>query len=327
MNKLSAFLCVAALAAVQMSASVSFAQTYPTKPVRIILPWPPGGSSDVLLRPITIKLTEAWRQQVFIDFRPGASGIIGTGQAARMAPDGYTLLLGSAPLYINPSLYSKLPYDSIKDFAPITQIAAVPNVMAVHPSLPATTVKQLIALASSKPGQVHLGAAGIGSPGHLAGELFKKMAGIDMLTVPYKGATPSIIALLSGEVFVVFTSTGSVLPQAKQGRLRILAVTTRNRVPQLPDTPTIAEAGLRDYEAYSWFGIAAPAGIAPELVSKINADVVKIIKTKDMQDVIFRLGAVAIANTSEQFRIQLRQDIEKWAMVVKAAGVEIRKID
>ena len=300
------------------------AQSYPTKSVRLIVPFPPGGSTDVLARLLGVKLSEIWGQQVVVDNRPGASGIIGTGQGAKAAPDGYTLLMGSgAPLTILPSFQTKLPYDPIKDFAPITNMAAVPNVFALHPSVPVRNVKELIALARARPDQLAFSSNGGGTPGHLAGELLKSMAGVRLTHVPYKGASPATMAVLSGEVSMTFTTTTAVLPQVKAGRLKIIAVTTLQRLAQFPHIPTVAESGLPGYEAISWFGLVAPAAVAPDVLKKITADTLRVLGTRDVREQIASHGATPVANTPEQFRAQIREDLVKWAKVIQVSGAKL----
>lgn len=312
-----------ALAATLLATTPAFAQNYPAKPVRLIVPFPPGGSTETLARLLGGKLSETWGQQIIIDNRPGASGVIGTEMGAKAAPDGYTLLMGSgAPLTIVPGFNPKLPYDPLKDFAPITNVAAVPNVFALHPSVPAKDVKALIALARARPNQLTFATNGAGSPGHLAGELLNAMAGARMTHVPYKGAAPATLAVVSGEVSMTFTTTPAVLPQAKAGRLKIIAVTTLQRLPQLPEIPTVAESGLAGYEAISWFGLVAPAAVAPELLKKIYADALQVLNTSDMRNRIASLGATPIANTPDQFRAQIRDDLAKWARIIKLSGAK-----
>jgi tripartite-type tricarboxylate transporter receptor subunit TctC len=299
------------------------AQNYPTKTVRLIVPFPPGGSTETLARMLSVKLAEVWGQQVIVDNRPGAGGIIGTELGAKAVPDGYTLLMGSgAPLTIVPGLHAKLPYDPLKDFAPIINAAAVPNVVALHPSVPARNIKELIALARARPDQLTFASNGAGSPGHLAGELLKSMTGTRIIHVPYKGSAPATMALASGETSMTFTTTTAVLPHAKAGRIKIIAVTTLQRVPQFPEYPTVAESGLAGYEAISWFGLVAPAAIAPELVKKIHADALQVLNTSDMKSRIDGLGATPIGNTPEQFRAQIRDDLAKWARIIKQSGAK-----
>ena len=299
----------------------ALAQNYPLKTVRLIVPFPPGGSTETLARMMSVKLSEMWGQQIIIDNRPGAGGIIGTELGAKAVPDGYTLLMGSgAPLTIVPGFPAKLAYDPLKDFAPIINVAAVPNVIALHPSVPARNVKELTALARARPDQLTFASNGAGSPGHLAGELLKSMTGTRMTHVPYKGAAPATLAVASGETSMTFTTTTAVLPHAKAGRMKIIAVTTLQRVPQFAEYPTVAESGLAGYEAISWFGLVAPAAIAPELVKKIHADALQVVNTSDMKSRIAGLGATPIGNTPEQFRAQIRDDLAKWARIIKISG-------
>ena len=317
-------ICKRVIAALLFLSGVSAdAQTYPTRAVRVIVPFPPGGSTDILARAMGQKLSEAWHQQVIIDNRPGAGGIIGTELGARAARDGYTLMMGSgAPLTINPSLYDKLPYDAQKDFAPITGVARVPNVLALHPSVPVKTVKELIALAKAKRGMLTFSSNGAGAPGHLAGELFKSMTGVDMVHVPYKGSAPATTAVVSGEVVMTFTTTPPVLPHAKSGRLRIIAVTTLQRIAQLPQVPTVAESGLPGYEAISWFGLVAPAGVPAAIIAKVNSDAVAILKTREMEERLSDQGAQSMPTTPEQLAAWIRSETVKWAKIVKLSGAK-----
>lgn len=326
MNKvLGFFQVVAVIVTTALYVQTSCAQkTYPNKPVRFIIPWPAGNTtSDVILRPITIKLTDAWGQQVLLENRAGASGMIGTEFVARAAPDGYTLLMAGSPIYIAPSLFKNVPYNSINDFAPITMLALVPNVVAVHPSVPATSVKELIALAKRKPGQLNFAGTGNATPGHLGGELFKTMAGVNMQHVPYKGGAPAMVAAISGEVSVIFVATGGAIAQAQAGRLRIIAVTTRERIPQLPDTPTVSEAGLPGYEIVSWYGILAPAGIPPGLLSRLHTDILRTLNSKELRETILSRGAIPIGNTPDEFKTRIRQDIDKWKKLITASGAKL----
>ena len=301
----------------------ALAQNYPVKTVRLIVPFPPGGSTETLARMVSVKLAEMWGQQIIIDNRPGAGGIIGTELGAKAAPDGYTLLMGSgAPLTIVPGFPAKLAYDPLKDFAPIINVAAVPNVVALHPSVPARNIKELVALAKARPDQLSFASNGAGSPGHLAGELLKSMTHTRITHVPYKGSAPATMALASGETSMTFTTTTAVLPHAKAGRIKIIAVTTLQRVPQFPEYPTVAESGLAGYEAISWFGLVAPTAIAPELVKKIHADTLQVVNSSDMKSRIAGLGATPIGNTPEQFRAQIRDDLAKWARIIKISGAQ-----
>lgn len=309
--------------AMAQAAGAAIAQTYPVKAVRLIVPFPPGGSTETLGRLVGVKLSELWGQPFIVDNRPGASGIIGTELGAKAAPDGYTLLMGSAgPLTILPGLQGKLPYDSLKDFAPIVNVAALPNVYALHPSVPARDIKSLIALARARPGQLAFSSNGSGTPGHLAGELLKSMAGINLLHVPYKGAAPGTMAVLSGEVSMTVTTPTAVLPQVKAGRLKIIAVTSLQRLPQLPDIPTVAESGLAGYEAISWFGLVAPAALPAELLKKIGSDALQVLGQREVRERVTALGATLIANTPEQYRAQIRDDLAKWARVISQSGAK-----
>jgi len=305
------------------SAAATHAQTYPARTIRVLVPFPPGGSTDILARAMGQKLSEAWQQQVIIDNRPGAGGIIGTELGARAPRDGYTLMMGSgAPLTILPSLYEKLPYDAQKDFAPITGVATVPNVLALHPSVPAKTVKELIALARARRGTLTFSSNGAGAPGHLAGELFKSMTGVDMVHVPYKGSAPATTAVVSGEVAMTFTTTPPVFPHAKSGRMRIIAVTTSRRIAQLPDVPTVAESGLPGYEAVSWFGLVAPAGVPAAIIAKVNTDAVAILKTREMEERLTDQGAQPMPTTPDQLTAWIRSETVKWAKIVKLSGAK-----
>ena len=309
------------LASLLIPASAAQAQSYPAKSVRLIVPFPPGGSTETIARITAIKLAEHWGQQVIIDNRPGAGGMIGTELGAKATPDGYTLLMGSgAPLTIIPGLHSKLGYDPLKDFALIINVAAVPNVIAAHPSVPARNIKELIALARTRPGQLTFSSNGAGAPGHLAGELLNAMSGTKMLHVPYKGAAPATMAVLSGEVSMTITTTTSVLPQAKAGRIKILGVTTLQRLPFLPDTPTVAESGLQGYEAISWFGLVAPVAVNADLLKKLIADAMQVVKTRDMEDKLAPHGATLLASGPELFRTQIRDDLAKWVRIIKVSG-------
>ena len=296
---------------------------YPQKTVCLIVPFPPGGSTETLARMVSVKLGEMWGQQIIIDNRPGAGGIIGTELGAKVVPDGYTLLMGSgAPLTIIPGFQMKLGYDPLRDFTPITNVAAVPNVIALHPSVPARDVKALVALARAQPDQLSFSSNGPGSPGHLAGELLKSMTGTRMTHVPYKGAAPATMAVASGETSITFTTTTAVLPLAKAGRIKIIAVTTLQRLPQFPEYPTVAESGWPGYEAISWFGLVAPVAVSADIVKKIHADAIQVVNTADMRNRIAGLGATPIGNTPEQFRAQIRDDQVKWARIIKQSGAK-----
>ncbi len=299
-------------------------QSYPSKPIRIVVPFPPGGATDILARAVGVELTRAWGQPVPVENRPGAGGNIGADMVAKAAPDGYTLVMGTVGTHaINMSLYSKMPYDTVKDFAPVTLVASVPNILVVHPSLPVKTVHDLIELAKSKPGQIYFASSGNGTSIHLAGELFKTMAGVNMVHVPYKGSAPAVADLLGGQVSCMFDNMPSSLPHVKAGKLRGIAVTSARRSPATPDLPTIAEAGLPGYEASSWFGILAPAGTPREIVTKLNQTIVASLQTPEMRERLSSQGAEPVGDTPEEFAAYIKSEIAKWAKVVKASGAKL----
>ncbi len=297
---------------------------YPVKPIRMVVPFPPGGTTDILARVAGQKITEATGQQVIVDNRPGAGGNIGTEIVARAPADGYTLLTDpGSTLTINPSLFPKLPFDPLKDFAPITIIAAVPNLLVVHPSLPAKTVKELIALAKARPGQLNYASTGAGQSTHLSLELFKLMGGLNITHIPYKGSSPALTDVLAGQVTIMFDNMPSCLPHVKAGKLRALGVSTLQRSPALPALPTIAESGLPGFEVSVWFGVLAPAGTPRDIVSRLNAVVVKALAAPDVRQRLAGQGAEAVGNTPEQFTAQMQRDLVKWAKVVKDANIRI----
>jgi tripartite-type tricarboxylate transporter receptor subunit TctC len=319
---LSLLSCLAPLLAV--CAGGAYAQTYPVKPVRMVVPFPAGGATDIVGRLIAQKLSEAWRQQVFVDNRAGAGGTIGSDIAARAPADGYTIIIGTSSTHaIAPSLYSKLPYDPVRDFEPITLIASATVLLAVHPSVPAKSVRELIALARKQPNALSFASSGMGGISHLVGEHFKSLAGIEMLHVPYKGDTPALIDLTTGQVSLMFGTAVSFLPYVKAGRLNALAVTNPKRSPTLPHIPTIAESGLPAFEALQWFGIFAPAGTPKDAVSRLHGEIVKILKLPDVQERLTSLGADVVGNAPGEFAAFLKADAAKWAKVVKASGAKI----
>lgn len=313
-------------AALALAASLSpvLAQNYPAKTIRMIVPFPPGGTTDILARVAGQKITEAFGQQVIIDNRPGAGGNIGTELVAKAAPDGYTLLTDpGSTLTINPSLFAKLSYDVLKDFAPVTIIAAVPNLLVVHPSLPVKSVKELITLAKARPGQLNYASTGAGQSTHLSMELFKTMAGINVVHIPYKGSSPALVDLLGGQVSLMFDNMPSSLPHVKAGKLRALAVSTLKRSPAMPQLPTVAESGLPGFEVSVWFGVLAPAGTPREIVNKLNGAIVKSLQNPDVHERLAGQGAEPIGNTPEQFTAQMQRDLVKWAKVVKDSGAKL----
>ena len=309
-------------ACVIFAASAAFAQTYPNHVVRIILPYPPGGSMDALGRMVFDRLSQSLGQQFVIDYRPGASGNIGSEIAAHAAPDGHTLLLNTLPFVVNPSLYKKMPFDTIKDFAPVSLLATSPFVLVVHPSVPAKTLKDFIALARAAPGELRYGSAGNGSGQHLAGEMLNVMARIKTVHIPYKGQGPALTDLLSGQVSMLYSSIPSVIQQVKSGQLRALAVGSAKRLPSLPDIPTLAESGVPGYEAYSWVGLVAPAHTPADIVKKIHRDVSEILKDKEVAEKLNQQGALPVGDTPEEFGLYIKNEIAKWGKVVRDANIK-----
>jgi len=301
----------------------ALAQAYPSQSIRFIVPFPPGGGTDTGARIIAQKLGESLGQAVVVDNRPGAAGIIGTELAAKAPPDGYTLLMGNVGTHaVNPSLYRKLPYDPVTDFAPISQVAGLPMFLLVAPSTPARSVKELIALAKAKPGQLNYGSAGNGNAIHIAAELFKSMSGAEVTHIPYKGGSQVAAALMAGEVQMTFLSILESLPNVKAERMRPLAVTSMNRSVAYPDLPTVAEAGLPGYESISWLGIFAPAGTPRNIITKLNTEIVKILAQPEVKERLQALGAEPIGNTPEQFAAAQKADIAKYAKVLQDAGIQ-----
>ncbi|HUP94490.1 MAG TPA: tripartite tricarboxylate transporter substrate binding protein [Burkholderiales bacterium] len=319
----SSALCAAGLALILALCNVAHAQSYPSKAVRMIVPFPPGGGTDYTARLIGQKLSELWAQPVVIENRPGASTIIGSEIVVKAPPDGYTLLMGSTNHTINPSLIAKLPYDTIKDFAPITVCVTSTYVLVVHPSLPVKSVKELIALAKARPGEIMYASSGSSGPQHLAGELFKLMAKVDMTHVPYKGGGPAVVALVGGHVQLQFSTPVSALPHVKTGRLRPLAVTGLKRSEAVPELPTISEAALPGYEAVTWWGLFAPARTSRDIVNKVHGDVVKVLQSPDTREKLAREGVSPSGSTPEQFAAMIDKDIVTLGKVVKAANVKL----
>lgn len=299
------------------------AQPYPSKPVRIVVGFPPGGATDVVARMIGQKLGEALGQSVLVDNRAGAASNIGAEHVARSPRDGYTLFMGTVSTSINPSLYKKLAYDPLKDFAPVAQVTSTPFLFVVHPSLPARSVREFIALAKARPGELSYGSAGSGSGGHLFPEMFASMARVKVLHVPYKGAAPATTAILSGETAFLFDNIVTTLPLARAGRLRALAVTTAARSAAAPEIPTLAESGVPGYEATAWFGLFAPAGTPQPIIERLNAEVVKVVKLPEMRERFLALGAEPVGSRPAEFGAFFRNEVAKWAKVVKAAGVRV----
>ncbi len=302
----------------------SAAAQYPVKPVRLIVPLAPGGGNDLLSRGVSKHLSESLGQSVIIDNRPGASGIIGTEAAARAASDGYTLLMGgSGQMSINPSLYRKLPYDPFRDFALITLVASFPSLLTVHPSLPVKNVKDLIALAKARPGQINYASSGNGSGSHLAMELLKVMAHVNLVHIPFKGAGPALTDLIAGQVSVLFNNPLSSMPYAQSGRIRAVAVTGVKRLSAMPDIPTVGESGLPGFDATVWLGLFAPAGTPVDIITRLNADVVKVLRRNEVQESFARQGIDAVGGTPEQFTARISADAAKWGAIIKASGARI----
>jgi tripartite-type tricarboxylate transporter receptor subunit TctC len=296
------------------------AQSYPTRPVRIVAASAPGGGSDILARLIAQKLTEEFKQQVLVENRAGASGIIGTEFVAKAPADGYTLLLIQPSLTINPSIFPKLPYDAIRDFAPITNVVDAGQILTLHPSVPAQTVKDLIALARARPGHLTIGSPGAGTSPHLAGDLFQQMAGVKMQRIIYKGVAPALIGLISGEVAAVFSTVLSAMPHVKSGKARALGVTTVNRLALLPEVPTISESGLPGYESSQWFGILAPAGTPRPVIDRLHEAITRASRSPDVKEKLAAMGVELLNSTPEQFAATIKEETARWARVIKAAG-------
>lgn len=299
------------------------ADAYPSRPVRMIVAYPPGGGTDILARMVGQKLTDALGQPVVVDNRPGANGNIGSELAAKATSDGYTLLMGTANLTVNPSLYRKLRYQPMKDFAPVVLVTQTPNILVVHPSVPASSVKELIVLAKAKPGQLNFASNGAGASSHLSGELMKTKAGINMTHVPYKGAGPALSALLANEVQVMFANPLAVLPHVRSNRLRALAMTASRRSAALPELPTMAESGLPDYEVVAWYGVLAPTGTPKPIVVKLNHEIVKVVRQPEMHERLLKEAAYPVGNTPEEFAAFIKSETVKWAKVIRDSGARV----
>jgi tripartite-type tricarboxylate transporter receptor subunit TctC len=298
------------------------AQAYPTRPVRIIVPFAPAGPTDVFARLLVQKLSQNLGQQFYVENQVGAGGNIGMGNAAHAAADGYTIVFVSTSYIVNPSLYAKIPYDPFKDFAPVTLAAVSPNVLTVHPSVPANTVKELIAEIKANPGKYSFASAGLGTTPHLSGELFKLSQGLDLVHVPFNGSAPAIQSALAGHTPIAFTVVTPVVPQVKEGKLRALAVTTPKRSPALPDVPTLAEVGLPDEEADTMQGILVPAGTPQALIDLLHREIVKVIAMSDVKERMAVLGFEPVANTPEEFAARIKAEIPKWGKVIRDANIK-----
>jgi tripartite-type tricarboxylate transporter receptor subunit TctC len=306
------------------SAFAVLAQSYPTKAVRFVVPYPAGGYYDLLARVIGAKLTENWSQPVVVENRVGANGMVGTDFVAKSPPDGYTILMGGiGPFGISPSLYAKMAYDPVRDFAPVIHVASAPNVLVVHPSVDARSVKELIALARSDPGKLTFSSAGSGSSQHLSAEMFNTMVGARMTHIPYKGSAPAVTATLGGQVSVLFGTMADVVAHIRADKLRALAVTSARRIPSLPDVPTMIEAGVPGFEATAWFGVFAPAAVPHDIIAKLNQDIGRILRLPDVLERISQQGSAEIVGGSpEQYGAFVRAEIAKWAKVVSESGAK-----
>lgn len=315
---------VRALACAALSAPLA-AQSYPTKPIRIIVAYTPAGATDILARAIGQKMSETWGQPVIVDNRPGANGNIGTEVAARATPDGHTLVMGTAGTHgINPSLYRKLGWDAVKDFTPVSLVAMVPNILVVNNSLPVKNVKELIAYAKASPGKLNYGSPGNGSTAHLSMELFKTMTGTSLTHIPYKGSAGVLADVMGGQIALTMDNLPPYLPQVKAGKIRALAVSTAKRSPAVPDIPTVAEAGVPGYDSGAWFGLLAPAGTPKDIVNRLAAETQRILKLPDVHERIATLGAEPVGSTPEQFAAHIKSEIAKWAKVIREANVELQ---
>ena len=303
-------------------ASAATAQNYPSRPIRYIVPQAPGGSSDTLARIVTQRAAEGLGQQLVVDNRPGATGIIGAEVVARANPDGYTLLQVATSHATNPAMLAKLPYDTVRDFAPVSLLSQQPNIWLAHPSVPVRSMKELIAYAKSKPREVNFASSGTGGSQHLAGELLKSMTGIEMTHIPYKGSPPALVDVLAGRVPLMSSTMPPALPHIKSGKVRAIAVTSAKRSPVLPDVPTVAESGVPGYEAIAWQGLVAPAGTPRPVIARVNAEVVKALKQPDIAAKLNEQGFETVASTPEWFTQYIKSEIAKWSKVIKAAGIK-----
>lgn len=307
-----------------LCAGAACAQTYPAKPVRWVVPFPPGGGTDLISRVIAAELAKLWGVQVVADNRPGGGGTLGLGIAAKTPADGYTIVLGQASnIAVAPGLYAKLPYDPVRDLQPITQVIATPIVIVSHPSFPAKNAKELVAYARARPGAITFGSPGNGTIGHLSLEMLKSMAKIELLHIPYKGASLAITELIGGQIVIYGSSMPPALPLVNAGKLRALGVTSAKRLAPLPAVPTVAESGVGGYEAVNWYGVLTPAGTPKEVVAKLHADVVRVLKQADVQERFRGEGGDIVGNTPEEFAAFIRKEVPKWSAVVKDAGVRV----
>jgi len=305
-----------------MLAAGAVAGEYPGKPIRLVVAQSPGGNADIIARAVAQKLGEALRQQVIVDNRGGAGGIVGCEVVAHATPDGYTLLLVSSAFGVTPSLQKRLPYDPVASFSPITLVAFSPNILVVHPAVPARTVKEIVELARARPGQLNFGSSGSGGSTHLAGELFKHLAHIDMVHVPYKGAAAALIDVIAGNVQLMFASMPSAIGHVRAGKLRGIAVTSAKRSAAVPDLPTVAESGLADFETSAWQGMFAPAGTSPRIVTTLNSQIARAVRSADMKERLAAEGSEPVGNSPAEFAAYVKREIKRWSDVVKATGMQ-----
>jgi tripartite-type tricarboxylate transporter receptor subunit TctC len=318
-NFIAACLAVGSLA----TPTPALAEGYPSKPLHLVVPFPPGAGTDMFARAIAAKLNDSLGHPVIVDNKPGAGATIGTDFVAKAAPDGYTLLLSTASQAINPGVYFKLPYNTLKDFATVTQVANVPTVLLVHASVPANSLQELVALAKAKPGSLNMGSSGNGSVFHLAGELFKSMAGIDIVHVPFKGGIPALTALVGGQVQVLFETTLTVQPFVKAGKIRALAIGGAKRSASMPDVPTMAESGYPGFAADNWYGVYAPAGTPSDIVARLNLEIVKALNMPDVKERFTAQGADIVANSPAQHLAFLNAELEKWAKIARLSNAKV----
>ena len=316
-------LCGSMIAALTMLVSgVTFGQAYPTRPIRLVVPSSAGaGVTDIMARLVGQRLSESLGQQIVIDNRPGASGILGSEVVAKAAPDGYTLLIANVSLIVNPFLYSKMPYDPLTDFLPVTMVNSAPLQLVVHPSVPANSVAELVAYAKSRPGQLNYGSGGLGSTPYLSAELFKSITGIDVVHVPYKGGAPALTELVGGQLTFMIENVPGTMPFVKSGKLRALAITSPQRSPLAPELPTMVEAGVPGYEMSGWNGIFAVKGTPPEIVAKLNTELVKILRAPEVKEQLAALGAEPVGDTPEEFRAFLKADMARWGKIIQEKGI------
>jgi tripartite-type tricarboxylate transporter receptor subunit TctC len=306
-----------------IASGTCYSQSYPSKPIRIVAPFPPGGATDVIARAVGQKLTNAVGQTVVVDNRPGAGGNIGAEQVAKASADGYTLLMGSTAHAINMSLYEKMPYHLLRDFVPITQVATVPNVLVINPAVPAKTVRELVSLARGNPGKLNLASSGNGSVGHLSGALLQSLGGIKITHVPYKGTAQVVTDLVAGQVDIAVESLLATLPQIRAGKLRVLGVTSASRSALLPEVQTIEEAGLKGFLSEGWSGLLAPAGTPDDIVRKLNVEIVKSLSSAEMRDRLFSQGAEPVGSAPQQFAAFLKEDVVRWAKLVRLSAAKV----